>query len=161
MTWSEGRIPDCVVTELRRFEDDRGWLSEIYREDERPGGIEPAMAYVSLTRAGVSRGPHAHRDQTDLFAFVDGRFRLFLWDVRPDSPTFGVRQVEEFGRDRPATVVVPPGVVHGYRNVGGRDALIVNCPDRLYAGPGRAEPVDEIRYEDDPDSPYRMEADPG
>jgi dTDP-4-dehydrorhamnose 3,5-epimerase len=157
VTWTDGAIPDCVVTDLRRFHDDRGWLAEIFRDDERPGGIEPAMSYVSLTRAGVGRGPHAHRDQTDLFAFVDGRFRLYLWDARDGSATRGTRQVMEFGRDRPATVVVPPGVVHGYRNVGDSDALIVNCPDRLYAGRNRAEPVDEIRYEDDPDPSYRMD----
>ena len=158
MNWTEGTIPDCVVTELRRFDDERGWLIEVFRDDERPGGVVPAMSYVSLTRAGAARGPHAHRDQTDLFAFLDGRFRLFLWDAREGSPTFGTRQVAEYGHHRPAAVAVPPGVVHGYVNVGNDDALIVNCPDRLYAGRGRTGPVDEIRYEDDPDSPYHMGA---
>ena len=157
MKWQDGTIHDCVVTELRRFGDERGWLTEFYRDDERPGEVEPAMAYVSLTHPGVARGPHAHRDQTDLFVFVDGQFELYLWDARPSSPSCGVRQVLSVGRSRPASVVVPPGVVHGYRNVGPEDALIVNCPDRLYAGRNRSEPVDEIRYEDDPDSPYRME----
>lgn len=157
MTWTDGTIPDCVLTELQRYHDDRGWLLEVFRDDERPGGLVPSMAYVSLTRPGVTRGPHAHRAQSDLFAFFDGRFRLYMWDDRYDSPTRGTRQILDLGRDRPATVVVPPGVVHGYRNVGNADALIVNCPDRLYAGRGRSEPVDEIRYEDDPESPYLMD----
>jgi dTDP-4-dehydrorhamnose 3,5-epimerase len=54
-------------------------------------------------------------------------------------------------------VTVPPGVVHAYRNVGGGDAFVVNVPDRLYAGWGKAEPVDEIRHEETPGTPFRMD----
>lgn len=54
-------------------------------------------------------------------------------------------------------VVIPPGVVHGYRNISGEDALVINLPNRLYRGEGKAEDVDEIRHEDDPDSPYRFD----
>jgi hypothetical protein len=30
-------------------------------------------------------------------------------------------------------------------------------PDRLFMGEGKAEPVDEIRHEDDPSSPFQIE----
>ena len=92
----------------------------------------------------------------NLFVFFSGRFRLYLWDAREDSTTYGHRHIVELGEADPAAVVVPPGVVHAYRNVGATDALIVNCPNRLYAGEGKQEPVDEIRHEDRPDSPYVM-----
>ena len=157
MTWKDGIIGDCAVSKLRRFSDDRGWLSELFRTDEAPDGHDPAMAYISETLPGVARGPHAHADQTDLFAFFDGRFRVYLWDDRPDSATNGVRQVFEAGRENPMTVRIPPGVVHAYRCLSTTPSLILNLPDRLYAGPNRAEPVDEIRHEDDPDSPYRLD----
>jgi dTDP-4-dehydrorhamnose 3,5-epimerase len=52
---------------------------------------------------------------------------------------------------------VPPGVVHGYRNVGGKDGLVMNLPNRLFMGPKRAEPVDELRHEIDPASPFDMD----
>jgi dTDP-4-dehydrorhamnose 3,5-epimerase len=45
-------------------------------------------------------------------------------------------------------VTVPPGVVHGYTNVSDEDAWVVNFPNRLYAGAGKREPVDEIRHEE-------------
>lgn len=157
MTWTDGTIPDCTVTKLRRFTDDRGWLSEVFRTDEAPDGHVPAMAYVSETLPGVARGPHAHHDQTDLFAFFDGRFRVYLWDDREGSPTRGTRQVFEAGRDNPTALRIPPGVVHAYRCLSDVPALILNLPDRLYAGEGKAEPVDEIRYEDLPESPYVMD----
>ncbi len=147
--WTDAPIPDCAIAPLERYVDSRGWLSEIYRQDCLAEALHPVMGYVSLTHAGVTRGPHEHRDQTDLFVFFSGIFRLFLWDYRRDSPTYGHRQVEDLGADRPATVIVPPGVIHAYRNIGAGDAIIINCPNRLYAGRGKADPVDEIRHEED------------
>ncbi|MFT5144044.1 MAG: dTDP-4-dehydrorhamnose 3,5-epimerase [Rhodothermales bacterium] len=157
MRWTDGTIHDCKLTPLRRFSDDRGWLSEIFRVDEPPDGHELAMAYISETLPGVARGPHEHVAQTDLFAFFDGIFRVFLWDNRVDSPTYGTRQVFVTGRENPTTLRVPPGVVHAYRCESEIPSLILNCPDKLYAGPGRAEEVDEVRHEDEPDSPFRMD----
>jgi dTDP-4-dehydrorhamnose 3,5-epimerase len=55
-------------------------------------------------------------------------------------------------------IVIPPGVVHAYTNVSDVPGLVFNGPNRLYKGPGRKEPVDEVRHEDDPDSPFRVES---
>ncbi len=151
MTWKMGTVHDCVVRQLTHYTDARGWLSEIFRQDELASEVHPAMAYVSMTHAGITRGPHEHLHQTDLFAFLSGTFRLYLWDNRSGSPTYGVRQVLDTGSNNPCTVQVPPGVIHAYRNIGASDALVINCPNRLYAGYGRAEAVDEIRWEEQTD----------
>lgn len=157
MTWTDGPIEGCPVVPLRRYHDDRGWLAEFFRSDELAAGLFPAMGYVSLTHPGFSRGPHEHHDQTDLFVFFAGTFRLYLWDARPDSPTVGHRQRIDVGADNPMIAIVPPGVVHAYRNVGDADAVIINCPNRLYAGEGKKEPVDEIRHEDRDDGLYALD----
>ena len=116
------------------------------------------MAYVSVTKPGVARGPHAHRDQTDLFCFYGpGDFKVILWDNRADSPTFGKRQEFLLGESLPAVLIIPPGVVHGYKNVGESPGFVCNFANRLYRGSGRAEPVDEIRFEDDPISPFKLD----
>jgi dTDP-4-dehydrorhamnose 3,5-epimerase len=154
----EGPIDAVVVKPLERFEDARGWLLELYREDELPPAALPVMAYVSQTRPGAVRGPHEHRHQTDCFAFVGpGDFKLYLWDTRPDSPTSGHRQTLLVGESNRRCVLVPPGVVHAYKNVSPVPGLVFNCPNRLYAGKGRGEPVDEIRHEDRPDSPFVLD----
>lgn len=147
-------IEGVVIQPLRRFEDARGWLTELFREDELPDGFQPAMAYLSVTHPGVARGPHEHVAQTDGFAFIDGAYRLFLWDNRPAAAR--TRETHEVGAQSPVLVVVPPGVVHAYQNVGDRDAFVLNFPNQLYAGRGRAEPVDEIRHEADAGSPFRL-----
>ena len=61
------------------------------------------------------------------------------------------------GESNPQSVVVPPGVVHAYRNVGATPGWVFNTPNRLYGGRGKLAPVDEIRHEDRLDSPYRMD----
>jgi dTDP-4-dehydrorhamnose 3,5-epimerase len=152
------KIVGVICRPLVIREDQRGWLTEIFRQDEIAQEHFPLMAYISVTQPGVGRGPHAHREQTDLFCFPGpGQFRLILWDQRPGSPSFGQRQEFLLGETCPAIVIVPPGVVHGYRNVSDRPGWVCNFANRLYRGPGRAEPVDEIRFEDDPDSPFRLE----
>lgn len=156
-SWTDGPIDGCTITPLKKFTDARGWLAEFFRSDELPEGLLPAMGYLSVTHPGVARGPHEHADQTDLFVFFTGSYCLYLWDARPASPTFGHRQRVELGAANPAVAVVPPGVVHAYRNVGDANAYIINCPNRLYAGEGKREPVDEIRHEDLPDSPFVLD----
>ena len=153
-----GKIEGVVVCELKRHNDQRGWLMELFRHDELEFEYHPVMSYVSMTRPGVTRGPHEHADQADCFCFIGpSTFRLYLWDNREDSPTYGAKAVGEFGEDNAALVVVPKGVVHAYRNMGPSDGLVYNAPNRLYAGEGRAETVDEIRHEDDPDSRFTLD----
>ena len=141
------------VKALPVYEDQRGWLSEIIREDETD--FRSSMTYLSLTRPGLARGPHEHTEQTDYFCFI-GRFRLYLWDNRRTSSTYKEKKVIDTD-DSPTVIIVPPGIVHAYKNTGSVDGLVINLPDRLYMGHGKKEPVDEIRHEDDPQSPFRLE----
>ena len=153
MEFRDGPIEGVVIKDLMFYRDKRGWLTELFREDELPAGFRPVMAYMSLTFPGIVRGPHEHKYQTDYFCFI-GKFELYLWDNRKDSRTYGNKMIIQ-NVDR-MLVIVPPGVVHAYRNAGEGDGLVINLPDKLYAGWGRKEPVDEIRYEDVSDSPFRI-----
>jgi dTDP-4-dehydrorhamnose 3,5-epimerase len=158
MQFNDGPIAGVLWRPLRKYHDGRGWLCELFRHDELPPEYHPAMAYISLTEAGVARGPHEHADQADCFCFLGpSNFKVYLWDNRPTSPTCGARQTEVVGVDRPMLLVIPAGVVHAYKNVGGEPGVVFNCPNRLYKGPGRKEPVDEIRHEDDAGSRFRLE----
>lgn len=141
--------------------DSRGWLAELFRADVLEqvgmGEAQPVMGYLSMTRPGVTRGPHEHLEQTDFFAFAGpSDFEVTLWDNRSDSPTFGQRERFLLGASQPSTLIVPPRVVHAYRNVGKVEGWVFNFPNRLYRGRGRNEPVDEVRYEDDPRSRFKL-----
>ncbi|MEW6108963.1 MAG: dTDP-4-dehydrorhamnose 3,5-epimerase family protein [Nitrospirota bacterium] len=142
-----------VIRDIDVFVDERGWLAEIFRNDE--SDFAPVMSYVSMTKPGVARGPHEHIEQTDFFFFL-GHFRLYLWDNRKESSTYMERIIVD-KQGKPFAVIIPPRIVHAYRNVGPEDAFVINLPDRLYRGEKRALPVDEVRYENDPGSPFRID----
>ncbi|HEX5445787.1 MAG TPA: dTDP-4-dehydrorhamnose 3,5-epimerase family protein [Pirellulales bacterium] len=153
-----GPIDGVVFKALNRYRDPRGWLVELYRHDELAAGDRPVMGYVSETLPGVARGPHEHVDQSDYFAFLGpGDFKLYLWDAREASATFRHRQTAVVGESNCQAVLIPPGVVHAYKNVGERPGWVINCPNRLYAGEGRQQPVDEIRHEDQVDTLYVLD----
>jgi dTDP-4-dehydrorhamnose 3,5-epimerase len=151
-------ISGVVIRELKRFTDTRGWLIELFRRDELDPEYLPAMTYISMTKPGITRGPHEHADQADYFCFIGpSTFRLYLWDNRPSSPTYRLSTTCDLGENRPTAVIVPKGVVHAYKNVGSSDGIVFNAPNRLFAGERRKEPVDEIRHENDPDSRFKVE----
>ncbi len=156
--FKNGTIQGVVVRNLTKFIDDRGWLSELYRGDELEKEYMPAMGYVSMTAAGIARGPHEHVDQADCFAFIGpSNFKVYLWDNRKGSPTYQTRQILYAGEDAPRSLIIPKGVVHAYRNIGSSQGMVLNFPNRLYAGSGKKSPVDEIRHEGVPDSPFRLD----
>jgi dTDP-4-dehydrorhamnose 3,5-epimerase len=158
MPFRPGTIAGVVWKPLTRYHDRRGWLCELFRDDDLPPEFRPAMAYISMSEPEIARGPHEHVDQADCFCFIGpSNFKIYLWDNRLTSPTHEAVQTEVVGIDRPMLVIIPPGVVHAYKNVGDVPGLVFNCPNRLFKGPGRKEPVDEIRHEDDPHSRFRLD----
>lgn len=153
-----GKIEGVVIRELTKFVDERGWLSELFRNDELDHQYVPAMAYISMTQAGTTRGPHEHVDQADNFAFIGpSNFKVYLWDNRKDSATYMAKQVIYAGEDAPRSIIVPHGVVHAYKNVGGKEGMVVNLPNKLFAGKGKKEEVDEVRHEDDPNTIFTLD----
>ncbi len=149
-------INGVIIKKLNQYQDERGWLAEIYRDDETE--YRPVMSYVSVTNPGVARGPHEHKYQADCFIFAGpGEFELYLWDNRETSATKGNYIKTIVGETNPSLCIVPPGVVHGYKCIGAVPAYSINLPDKLWRGEGKKEEVDEIRWEQDPDSPFKIE----
>lgn len=156
-------IEGVVIKDVVTFTDDRGSLAELWRSDDFSNkfafdGCPPTMGYISFTKPQVQRGPHEHEHQTDFFVFIGpGNFAVTLWDNRPSSKTFGERNDFIFGEMKPASILIPKGVVHTYKNISlDKDGMVLNFPDRLYKGYRKQNPVDEIRHEDDPNTIFVM-----
>ncbi|MBI1961728.1 MAG: dTDP-4-dehydrorhamnose 3,5-epimerase family protein [Parcubacteria group bacterium] len=148
-------IEGVIIKPLERFSDERGWLCEAWRNDE--SDFQPSMAYVSKTEPGAVRGPHEHKEQSDCFIFTGpGNFCMYLWENRQGR--LGYRQLEtmEVGEDNPCMIVVPPGVVHGYKCISKEPGYYVNLPNQLYKGEGKQDAIDEIRWEKGLDSPFKI-----
>ncbi len=149
------KIQGVVVKSLTKRDDKRGWLTEIFRSDD--DNYTPAMSYVSFTKLNIIRGPHEHMIQSDFFVFVGpGDFELYLWDNRKNSATYKNHLKIIVGESNKASVLVPPGVVHGYKCISKDGAVSINLPDKLYAGVGKKEAVDEVRHENDKNSKFKI-----
>lgn len=157
MEFKNAPIDGVKIVPLRKWIDDRGWLVETFREDEVEPTFHPVMGYTSLTQPETVRGPHEHVEQSDLFVFIGpGNFKIYLWDNRKNSATYLNKQVFFGGQDYALQVLVPPGVVHAYKNVSSECSVVHNYPNQLFAGKGKKYPVDEIRHEKDPNTPFKV-----
>ena len=156
MEFKKGEIEGVIIEKLIKFSDERGFLVETFRVDNLPDNLQPVMSYISYTKPRIARGPHEHKKQTDIFCFIGpGNFRIKLWDNRKESKTFGYCMKIFGGEDNSISVIVPPGVVHGYKNISPEaDGMVINYPDKLYRGRDKKEEVDEIRHEDKEDEFY-------
>lgn len=159
VNWKKDKIDGVIIQKLVKHVDERGYLTETMRMDELPEGLNPTMSYVSYTEPGVSRGPHEHVEQTDIFSFLGpGNFKIKLWDNREKSDTYGNYMLLYGGEDNPITLIIPPGIIHGYKNVSKTArGMVINYPDKLFMGWGKKDAVDEIRHEDEANSPFNME----
>jgi dTDP-4-dehydrorhamnose 3,5-epimerase len=73
---------------------------------------------LSRSRAGVVRGLHFHRRQSDYWCYLEGTAFVALVDLRAGSPTEGSAWWETFDADSGLRgLYVPPGVAHGFAAV--------------------------------------------
>jgi len=124
-------IDGVKVKKLKAIPDERGRVMEILRADDevfRKFG----QAYVTTAYPGAVKAWHSHKVQTDYLACVSGMMKLVLYDGRKDSPTRG--EINEFfvGVHSPQLVVIPPGVMHGFKTISETEAMIVNFPTEPY-----------------------------
>src|ERR1044072_701056 len=110
----DGEIKGVVVNSLIKANYSRGWLAELFRHDGLEAEFFPAMAYISSTNPGVTRGPHEHVDQADFFCFLGpSNFKLRMWDNRSGSPTYRHVMTLLVGGGNTQAGIVPKGVVPG------------------------------------------------
>jgi dTDP-4-dehydrorhamnose 3,5-epimerase len=139
---ASGVIDGVRVVPFAQWPDDRGYFLEVARMGQGLAADFPAattQVSAALSYAGTIKAFHFHRHQTDLWVPAMGMFQVVLVDLRPDSRTFGLKNTLYVGALKPWQILIPPGVGHGYKVVGGESAMLVYVTSRLY------DPQDEGR----------------
>ncbi len=139
---SDKLIPGVKVFPVSLWPDDRGYFLEVARLGQGPvAEFPPATTQVStaLSYPGTIKAFHIHQHQTDCWLAAAGMFQVALVDLREDSATYGLRNTLYVGVLRPWQIVIPPGVGHGYKVIGGDPGVLVYLTNRLY------DPSDEGR----------------
>jgi dTDP-4-dehydrorhamnose 3,5-epimerase len=118
-----------------------GHLTEVFRADW--GLTEALIVQVNLTTTfpGRIRAWGIHRLTVDRLFAATGSLCIVCYDGRRGSPTFGSVNELMLGERNQGLIVIPPGVYHGWKNIGANEATIVSMPSELYNhdGPDRWE----------------------
>lgn len=121
MQISRTKIPDVLVVEPKKFEDPRGFFSEVYKDgifDEF--GFEDRFIqdnHAFSVDKGVLRGLHFQSPpfaQDKLVRVTRGAIWDVVVDVRHGSPTYGQWVGEELSEENWKQIFVPKGFAHGY-----------------------------------------------
>lgn len=141
------------VTTLSWYEDGRGGLLEILRNEPKHDGLGGLIetrfgqAYVTTCRPGVVKAWHHHMWQTDRMVCLAGTLQIGLYD-KESGKTDTVWSSQRI----PRLVTIRPGIWHGFSCVGSEEAVVLNITDVPY---NYADPDEQRRPAHDPSIPYR------
>jgi len=124
-------IEGVIVKKLKPILDERGYLQECFRSDwsmfKKFG-----QAYITIAFLNVVKAWHLHKIQTDNMICIYGNAKLVLCDNREKSPSY--KKINEifFGEKNPLLVTIPPNIWHGFKAMGEKTIMVLNCPTELY-----------------------------
>jgi dTDP-4-dehydrorhamnose 3,5-epimerase len=126
---------------LRPVSHPHGHLTEAFRTDWGLTDAPLVQVNMTVTFPGRIRAWGIHRFTMDRLFAATGSLCIVCFDGRRQSPTFGCINEFILGGRNQGLVVIPPGVFHGWKNVGADEAAIISMPSRLYDhdGPDRWE----------------------
>jgi dTDP-4-dehydrorhamnose 3,5-epimerase len=128
-------LPDIIegvrVQRLPVHRDLRGELTVLITALTDESLTAPHVYHVRAEPRSIRAWVY-HKRQADRLAYVDGRFRLVLYDLRPGSKTHGRLNVMDVGAENRVLVTIPPFVIHGLRNLDDQPSAFVNMPTKPY-----------------------------
>ena len=120
MTFTETDIKGLWIIEPCKFEDDRGYFMESYKQSEferHIGAVRFIQDNESQSSFGVLRGFHFQTGDTaqaKLVRVVRGKVWDLAVDIRNDSPTFGNYFALELSEENNKQLFIPRGFAHGF-----------------------------------------------
>jgi dTDP-4-dehydrorhamnose 3,5-epimerase len=123
-------LTGIVIKQLKRFPDERGFFTEIFRGDWKDLFEEDSIiqANLAITYPNIVRAWHKHeRGQTDYFVVTRGALKICAYD----DATQELDEIVSTGENI-QIVKVPGHFWHGYKVVGNELALLTYFVNRLY-----------------------------
>jgi len=132
-------LKGIVIKPLKRFADERGFFTEIFRKDWKDllGDESIVQANLSITYPGVVRAWHKHqRGQVDYFVVIRGAIKICVYD----EVTQELDEIVSTGENI-QIVRIPGHYWHGFKVLRDEPAYVVYFVNRLY----NYENPDELR----------------
>jgi len=135
----ERKLNGVVLFEPKVFGDDRGYFSEIFRQDEFEEAIGHKVDFIqdneSKSSFGVLRGLHYQLppySQSKLVRVIEGSVIDVAVDIRKGSPTFGQYVAVSLSAENKHQLFIPRGFAHGFL-VTSSTAIFAYKVDNYYA----------------------------
>ncbi len=117
-------IEGVKIKELKIFKDkpdleqdiEPGIFMEVLRDNDNLLSNFGQSNYTTAG-SGTIKAFHWHKSQDDLWFVATGKAIIVLYDQRKNSPTYGETQTIPCGEEDWKLVLIPVGVVHGYKVV--------------------------------------------
>lgn len=132
-------IEGVVFRQLTTHLDGRGDVTELWSEPWDEFTV-PAHVYQSATDFGVVKCWHLHQTHTDQSAVTRGKAQVTLVDLREESASFCHVNVLILGTQRPGLVLIPPGVMHGWKALSQPEVIVTNLQTHVY------DAADEFKF---------------
>jgi len=114
-------IPDIIVIKPKIFLDNRGYFSEVFRNDLLEKELGYKINFIqeneSKSTKGVLRGLHYQvppYSQAKLVKVIEGRVLDVAVDMRKSSPSFGKYASVELSDENKNQIFIPHGFAHGF-----------------------------------------------
>lgn len=125
-------IDGVLFRPTRPVSHDKGYLTEVFRTDWGIADFPVVQINATTTFPGHVRAWGIHRNTTDRLFAAAGSFCIAVFDGRKNSPTFGCANQFFLGGNNQGLVVIPPGLWHGWKNIGPDEATIISMPSQHY-----------------------------
>jgi dTDP-4-dehydrorhamnose 3,5-epimerase len=130
--WKMQPIDGLMMKPIRTVPHEDGMLAEVGRA-AWPEFTDPIVqVHVTTTLPGRIRAWGLHQRSTDRLFVVDGLVSVVVYDGRRKSTTFGAINEFKISERNPALIVIPPNIYHGWKNIGTKEAFIINMPSQQY-----------------------------
>ena len=139
MNFKKLKLEGVILVESIKFEDDRGYFSETYRQDKFDIFFKKKIKFCqenkSFSLKNVLRGLHYQIPpfaQSKLISVLSGSVIDIVLDIRKNSPTFGKSLTIHLDDTNSDQLFVPPGFAHGFL-VTSESAIISYKVDNFYS----------------------------
>ena len=132
-------IPNVILITAPRFDDDRGFFMETYKQSEFAAhGISGDFVQDNFSHSsyGVLRGLHYQKNpysQGKLVSVIKGKIFDVAVDIRQGSPTYGQWVGVELSDERPDMLWVPESFAHGFCVMSETVDFMYKCTSAEYA----------------------------
>lgn len=129
----KSKLKDCFLIKPKKYEDKRGFFSEIFRNDYLKDILKKNYKFVqtnfSNSKKNVLRGLHFQKkkSQGKFLTVLSGSLYDVVVDLRKNSKTFGNWQGFYLSESGYSQIWIPPGFAHGFLSLENNTQILYKC----------------------------------